>query len=86
LISAAFSVHGSEPVGAHRARALALRPEHPEIRNQRVMRTKQVDQAELTAVRIFEPVVLGNHRPGRQRAALFGKPRHAPAKLDFFSE
>ena len=43
-------------------------------------------QAELGAVRVLEAIVLLDHRPGRQRPALLGHPRHVAAKLDLLRE
>src|SRR6185437_15457040 len=80
------AVDRAQPIGAHRAGALALRAVHPEIGDQRVMPAEQVLETDLGAVGVPEAVVLCDDRAGRQGAPLRREPRHVAAELDLLGE
>lgn len=80
------AVHSAQPVGAHRTGSLALRTVHPEVDHQRVLVSEEFWQTDLETLLILEPVVLGDHRSGRQRLTLRHDACHVTAKLDLFGE
>ena len=78
----AVAVQPAEQVGAHRARALPLRPVHPEVGDQGLLVAEEVAQRELGAGGVPEAIGLGDHRALGQAHALLGQVGHGPAELD----
>ncbi len=80
------AIDAAEPVGAHRAWPFALRAEHPEIGDERIMIAEQIGEADILAILVAEAIILVDHRPRRQRLALFGKPGEMAADLDLLGQ
>src|SRR5690606_8611136 len=79
------AVERADERGAHRAWALALGAEHPEVGEQRVVRSEQVREAELSAL-IVEEAIVPRDRSGRQSAAPLGDTLDLPAQRDLLGE
>ncbi|KAK0332225.1 hypothetical protein LTR94_025750, partial [Friedmanniomyces endolithicus] len=65
-----ISVDAAKPVGAHRIWAFTLRPEHPEIGDQRVVAVDQVYQTKIRALLASKSIILNDEGSWRQSLAL----------------
>ena len=82
---ACFAIPRAHQRRAHRAGAIALRPVHVAVEDERLLVAEQVGEADL-AVLALEAVVAGDLAARRQLAALLGHPFDLPAKLDLLGQ